>query len=266
MDESFTTQKLLLLRRLTRAVGDLLRGQLKEYLATLSPLLRPRTVLGEFVAGAPKEILGGAEKAFKDLQTAYQAVAASKPYNLPGELKSPVEVTSSVLEFAPVEYSHSARTERETKAVAVTSPLKWVLSYSGFGPRRLRELLAAKTRSAEDLQEFVLHTLLLQVVLTRQAGVGKILEALHFPVSTGKRPEFGELPLTYIASSISTVRPPDEVIIESTEISGTDAFEEVVTVEDIVGLKDPLRELLLELVKKHAEKLLPLQAGGQAAG
>jgi hypothetical protein len=56
------------------------------------------------------------------------------------------------------------------------------------------------------------------------------------------------------------------VIIESTEISGMDAFEEVVTVEDIAGMKDPQRELLLELVKKHAEKLLPPQGGGQAAG
>jgi hypothetical protein len=266
MDDRFTTQKLLLLRRLTRAVGDLLRAQLKEYLTTLAPLLRPRSFLGEFIAGAPKEPVSGAEKAFKDLQTAYEAVAVARPFNLPKELKPPVEVSSSVLEFAPVEYGHTAKTERETKAVAVTSPLKWALSYSGFGPRRGRELLTAKARSAEDLQEFVLHTLMLQVALARQAGVGKILEALHFPVSTGKRPEFGELPWAYVASSISTVLPPDEVIIESTEISGMDAFEEVVNVDDIVGLKDPLCEPLLELVKKHAEKLLPAQGEGQPAG
>jgi hypothetical protein len=265
MDDTFTTQKLLLLRRLTRAVGDVLRGQLKEYLATLTPLLRPRAVLGEFLAGGPKEVVSGSEKAFKDLQAAYEAVAGSKLYNLPKELSSPVEVSNSALEFSPVEYSHSAKTERETKAVAVTSPLRWVLSYSGFGPRRLRELLASKTRSLQELQEFVLHTLLLQLVLTRQAGVAKILEGLRFPVSTGKRPEFGELPLLFVSSSISTVLPPDGVIIESTEISGTDAFEEVVSVDEIVRQKDPLRELLLEVVKKHAESLLP-QGGGLPAG
>ena len=87
MDDTFTTQKLLQLRRLTRAVGDVLRGQLKEYLATLTPLLRPRAVLGEFLAGGPKEAVAGSEKAFKDLQTAYEAVAVSKSFNLPKELK-----------------------------------------------------------------------------------------------------------------------------------------------------------------------------------
>jgi hypothetical protein len=111
-----------------------------------------------------------------------------------------------------------------------------------------------------------LHTLLLQVVLTRQAGVAKILEGLRFPVSTDKRPESGDLPLAYVSAPLATVLPPDAVIIESTEISGTDAFEEVVSVDEMARLKDPLRETLLELVKKHAETLLPPQGGGQAAG
>jgi hypothetical protein len=257
MDDQITIQKLLLLRKVTRAVGELLRGQLKEYLGTLGPLLRPRNVFGEFIAGAPKEPISGAEKAFKDLQTAYEAVAGTRLFGLPKELKPPLEVSSSVLEFAPVEYSHTAKTERETKAVAVTAPLKWTLNYSGFGPRRLRELLTAKTRPLEELQEFVLHTLLLQAVLARQTGVVKVLEALHFPLSTGKRPESGDLPLAFVASSVATVLPPDAVIIESTEISGTDAFEEVVSLDDVLRPHDRLHGQLLEIVKQHGAALLP---------
>jgi hypothetical protein len=262
MDDTFNTQKLLLLRKLTRAVVDLLRGQLKEYLSTLGPLLKPQIVLGDLVAGGPKEGVRDTEKAFKDLQTAFETVAPTRPFNLPTELKRPVEISSSVLEFAPVEYTHPAKTNGETKSVAVTSPLKWSLNYTGFGPRRLHELLTAKSRSLESIQEFVLHTVLLQVVLARQPGITKILEAVHFPVSTNKRPEFGDLPLTFITSSVSTVRPPDEVIIESTEISGLNAFEEVVSVADITGLNDRLRDQLLELVKKHAAALLPTEGGG----
>jgi hypothetical protein len=34
----------------------------------------------------------------------------------------------------------------------------------------------------------------------------------------------------------------------------------------MVRLKDPLRETLLELVKKHAEALLPAQGAGQPLG
>ncbi|MCI0465073.1 MAG: hypothetical protein L0Z62_49765 [Gemmataceae bacterium] len=257
MDEHFTIQRLLLLRKVTRAVCDLLRAQLKEYLSTLGPLLRPRVVLGEIIAGGSKETVAGAEKAFKDLQAAYEAVASTKLYHLPKELTPPVEVLSSALEFTPVDYGHTARTERETKAVAVTSPLKWILSYSGFGPGRLRELLAARTRPGNELHEHVLHTLLLQGVLARQAGVVKIFEGLQFPISTGKRPEFGELPLTYVASPVSTIRPPDAVIIESTELSGMDVFEEVVNLDDILRPTDRLREQLVEMVHKHGEGLLP---------
>jgi hypothetical protein len=266
MDDQITIQKLLSLRKVTRAVGDLLRGLLKEYLATLGPLLRPRIVLGEFIAGAPKEPTSGADKVFKDLQTAYEAVAGTRLYGLPKELKAPLEVSSSVLEFAPVEYSHTAKTERETKAVAVTAPLKWVLHYSGFGPRRLRELLTAKTRSLEELQEFVLHTLLLQAVLARQTGVVKLLEGLHFSTGTSKRPEFGELPLATVAASVATVLPPDAVIIESTEISGTDAFEEVVSLDDVLRPHDRLHGQLLEIVKQYAAALLPPQAEAKPAG
>ena len=48
---------------------------------------------------------------------------------------------------------------------------------------------------------------------------------------------------------------PDDVIIESTEVSGMDAFEEVVNVDDIAALRDPLRERLLEIVKASGAAL-----------
>ena len=51
----------------------------------------------------------------------------------------------------------------------------------------------------------------------------------------GKLPELGELPITFLSGPISTIRPPDNVIIESTELSGADAFEEVINLEDCSG-------------------------------
>lgn len=256
-DEAFSTKKLLVLRKLTRAVADLLRNQMTEYLTVLGPLLRPRGTLGDFVSGGVKEPVPGAEKAFRDLQSTYEALAGAKLFNLPKELKPPLEVSSALLEMTPVECVHAAKTDKETKTVTVTSPLRWVLSYSGFGPRRLKELLAEKNRTTNELQEFVLHALMLHAVVTRQTGVGRLLEALHFPVSTGKRAEFGDLPITYIASAIATIRPPDEVIIESTEIAGTDLFEEVVNLGDVARMTDSLRERLVQLVKGHGEELPP---------
>jgi hypothetical protein len=147
----------------------------------------------------------------------------------------------------------------------ITSPLKWVLSFTGmaadrlspagFPVRRLRVLLADRNRSADDLRQFVLHHLLLHMSLAKQPGVFRILENLRFPTGTERLPEFGALPLTVVSSVLSTTRPSDEVLIEHTEISGQDAFEEVVSPDDIAGLRDPLREKVLELAKKHGVAL-----------
>jgi hypothetical protein len=64
----------------------------------------------------------------------------------------------------------------------------------------------------------------------------------------GRLPGFRELPVTFISSSISTGLPPDELVIESTELAGKDVFEELVNVEDIANIHDPFKERLLELV------------------
>ena len=257
MDERHSTKQLLVLRKVTRAIADLLRGQLKEHFNTLTPLLRPSSVLGGHVEGNIKELVPGADRTFKELHSLYESVASTKPFNLPRELNPPLEVGSTALELTPVEYTHTAKTDGQSKTVTVTSPLKWVLSYSGFTPRRLKELFAGPTPGAE-VQRFVLHTLMLHLVLARQTGVTKLLVALRFPVTTGRLPGFGELPITFVSAIVATARPADEVIIESTEISGMDAFEELVNVHEILNLTDPLKEKLLEVVTSLGEDLLPV--------
>lgn len=259
MEEGYSVQRVLALRKLTVAVSKLLSEQLRDYLTTLAPLLRPRGVFGDYVQGGAKEhVRGGADAAFQELQALYAQVAGARPFNLPAELKPPVEIVSTALEFTPLEYEHAARDGDETKAVRVTSPLTWSLNYAGFTPARLRELLADKDRSGHELRECVLHYLVLHVVLSRQEGVKRILETLHFPVRAGRHdPALGQLPLTHVASAISTHLPPDAVVVEGTNISGRDVFEELVNVEDIARLRDPLKERLTELAGAYARDLPP---------
>jgi len=249
-------QQLLVLRKVTRAIAEVLRAQMVDYLATLTPLLRPRTVLGDYVHGSTKEPARKADKAFKELQALYETVAAGKPFHLPRELKPPIEVPVHSLDITPLDYTHETRGAGGSRTVAVRSPLTWVVSYSGFPPARLSELLTARSRSVEDLQQFVLTYLVLHVVVNNQPGVTQILEALHFPLSTAKHPEFGELPITRIGSTISTSRPADDVIIESAQLSGMDAFEEVVNVDDIPRMRDGLKERLLQIVRSEAPELV----------
>jgi hypothetical protein len=257
MDGRESTQSLLVLRKLTRAIADAARAQMTEYLATLAPLLRPQTVLGDYIQGGQKESTRKAEKAFKELQTLYGTVAGAKPFNLPGELTPPLNIGGAGLEVTAVDYPHAVQSGADARTITVRRPLTWVLSYAGFAPTRLPELLKAKMRPGDDLQQFVLSYLLMQVVTTNSPGLTHMLDALHFPITTTTSPEFGSVPITRIGLAISTARPSDAVIAQSAELTGMDAFEEVVKVEDLSSLRDPLKERLLDIARAQAPELVP---------
>lgn len=250
-------QTLLTLRKVTRALAEHLRGQMTEYLATLTPLLRPRAVLGDYVQGGVQEGVKRADKAFKELQSLWESVVSAKPFTgLPRELNPPLDVSGLTLEITPVDYSHAAANGDEMKAVTVRSPLKWVLTYTGYAPGRLAELIALRSRNTDELQRAVLHYLTLNVVISNQAGVGRILDALHFPLTVERMEPFGALPVMTISTGVSTRRPADAVIVQSAELTGMDAFEEVVVVDDITRLTDPGRERMLDIVRAQAPALL----------
>jgi hypothetical protein len=267
MEDQYSTQKLLLLRKLTRAIADQLRNQLKEYLGALGPLFRPRLFLGPYVQGGTKEPAKAPERAFSELRSLYEKVAGSKPFNVSPELKTPLPIESSSLELAPVEYNYAISTTAQSKTVVVTSPLKWVLTYAGFPLGRLKTLLAERAArplaqrdladsQSEELERFILHFAVLHVAVSTQPGIGQILDGLSFPLSSERAPELGDLPLLRISAPVATLRPPDEVIIESTEISGRDAFDEVVDILSIRDMRLPLKDRLIELVRSHDQSLL----------
>jgi hypothetical protein len=243
MAEPQSTQDLLELRKLTRRVADILRGELIQNLSTLMPLVRPRTLLGHYVQGAGKDPARGADKVFKDLQNAFDGVASVKPFNLHRELKPPLPLETSALEFEPFEYAHVIKTRSGSKTVAVTSPLKWVVYYTGYPPSKLKEAVE-QGDTVVPILEHVLHHVMLHTALTMQKGVTGVFEALRFPVSTERLPGLGSLPITVISGPIPTVRPTDARILESTELSGSDAFEEVVDRGALDNLHDPLKEKL----------------------
>lgn len=245
--EANSTQGLLALRKSTRSIADLLRAQLKEYLSVLTPLLAPSRILGHYVAGN-KVSLAGADKALQDLQGIFKQAAASKPFGLAHEVRTPIEISSASFEVTPVEYVHEAEAGGARKTVVITSPLKWILSFAGYAPARLKQLLADPQRIDEEAARFVLHYSALSVAVAKQPGLSHIFNGLHFPLSLGRSPDFGELPVTYLTSSVPTLRPPDAVIMESTEISGRDVFEEVVDVDELRATGDPFKERLLGLL------------------
>jgi hypothetical protein len=171
-------------------------------------------------------------------------------------LPSPIRLGGSGLEISPVESAYVIQSGSDTRTIMVRSPLTWTLTYSGFAPTRLPDLLKAKLRSGDDLTHFVLSYLLMHVVTTNSPGLINVFDALHFPITTITLPDSGPLPITRIGIPISTTRPADEVIIETADLTGMDAFEEVIQVEDLLKLGDPLKTRLLDLARQHAPNFL----------
>jgi hypothetical protein len=250
-----SVKSLLVLRKLTRAIADTARTQLMEYLTTVTPLLQPQGILGDYIQGAQKETSLKADQAFKDLKAIYETAAPAKPLNLRRDLSPPFSFSNLSLEITPVDYVHTAQTESGPRKITVRSPLTWTLTYGGFAPNRLQEVLDQKVRG-DELQKFILSYILISIVLKYRPGITQMLDGLHFPVTTTTAADFGELPLTRIGIGIPTLRPSDNVVVESAELTGMDAFEEVVSVDDIGRLPDPFKERLLELARKHAPELV----------
>jgi hypothetical protein len=256
MNARDSVQSLLVLRKLTRAITDAVRVQMTEYLKVLTPLLRPKAVLGDYVQGGPKEPSRKSDKAFADLQALYDTVAVVRPFNLPRELTPPLSFSNVGLEITPLDYYHVAQSGSVTRRIKVRCPLTWVLTYTDFPPNRLQELLDAKARSVEELQRFVLNYLVMHLATTSEPHLMQVFEALHFPVTTSRVPQFGELPITRIGIGISTSRPSDTVVLESAELTGMDVFEEVVDVDDIARLSDPFKARLLAIAHQEAPELV----------
>ena len=85
----FDAKQLLVLRKLTRAVVDAVRDDARDYVNTITPLLRPRVALGESADVATREPLQSADNTFRELQALYESVAAAEPFNLHKDLKVP---------------------------------------------------------------------------------------------------------------------------------------------------------------------------------
>jgi hypothetical protein len=253
MDAPLGMERLLALRRVTRALEELVRAQVREHLTTLTSLVRPRAVLGDFVQGPGKEAVRGAERVWKEVQALHDEVAPKAPFNLARDLAPPLDIPGTALEMAPVEYVHTAARGDERKRITVTKPFEWILSYSAHGPGRLRELVADKNRDAAELQRMIALAIVLHLVLKHQPGVGKVFADLRMPLETRRFAEFGDLPVTVLGSAVPTLRPPDPVLVESTEMTGTGAFQEVVDVEALTRLRDPFHARLLEVLQRHGE-------------
>ncbi len=208
-------------------------------------------MFGKHIRGPVREDVPGAEPALRKLGEKFNEIC-SKPFSLSPDLAdNAVADLDGRLELYPWEYTHEAKDGNETKMVTVTSPIKSVLTYrSSYSLSQIKLAVAAKgDRRPDDMREFLVAALAIQSVLDRFPGIVRLLKDLRYDVQIEKNPGLGELPLVVINSCIPSFRPSDEVVLATTTLSGVPAFIELIDVDAIHQLQDPLSPRLEDLLR-----------------
>jgi hypothetical protein len=246
-ERSLTIPEAAELRGKTEAIAKLLRTQLETHLETLRPLFAPRRLLGKHLGGsAARDEVSGADQALAELKERYKEVVGP-PFVLRSELrKETVSRIESRIELYPWEYDHAATAGGESRTIAITSPVRWVMSYdSDYSLSQVRRVLAGEEeKRPDDLAQFVTNALVMRAMLEKFPALASLLGDLRFEVGIATEHGVGKLPLVTVSSNLTSFRPPDELILTAAGFSGVAAFIELVDRDAVRNLRDPLRERL----------------------
>ncbi len=245
---SLDNEQFLKLRQATEKVSAALSKRLARHLEVLRPLFIPRRLLGSYVKSASMEEVGGAEKAFATLQERYAAVSG-RPFGLSRKLQPPLLPISNPLEITPFQHVLDFPDLGE-RHIMIISPTQWVVSYGSECPLdRLRAMINEKeTRQPEDMQQAIINHLIPGVFLNYFPGLARLLEDLRYQVEIKELTDLGGLPVLILKAPVETFLPPNDFILQITQLSGIAAFQEIVNPEAIDRIPDPLQRMLRDLL------------------
>ena len=140
----------------------------------------------------------------------------------------------------------------DRKAISMTSPLRWVVSFSSaYTLSQVRQAIAGKgERRPEHIRQFVVNALVTQLVITHTPGLAPLFTDLRYQLQTDSLPDLPKLPLTTITSGLPSFRPGDELILSATNFSGVPAFIELIDIDALSHLQDPLKARIDEVQAK----------------
>ena len=244
--------KLLSLHGLTRDVAQVCLKQLKGHVETMAPLFRPRRLLGDYMEGAGKETVPGAERNLAELQELYRKVAL-KPFDLRPELKAPLESVATQCQFHEWEYSYAAKTAKGWEQIRVTAPLTWIVTFSSpYSLSTLTDVVAGKSaRDTEAVRAFVLNACLMSELFRKFPALVDLFAGLRYKVEVRRSPQLGDLPLVTISAPFSTAKPADDLVVMAAGLAGGASFAEVLDVASVQELSDPLRDAALKILAGH---------------
>jgi hypothetical protein len=229
-ERALTIEELGSLRERTEIIAGLLRERLAAQLDALRPLFAPRRLLGRHVRSSVREEIPGADRAFAALRDRYQATCG-RPFALPKDLE----------DLYPFEYPHRIAGER---TITMTNPVCWIVSYrSGYTIAQLESALEVRSSlRPSDARQFLLGALTLQLLFETFPEIRDVLTDLRYDVALEKRPGLGDLSLVTLRAPLPAFRPSDDLIANATRLSGVPAFIELIDLEALPRLRDPLVE------------------------
>jgi hypothetical protein len=254
--ETFNVEQLLHLHNLTKDVAKSCQKQLRGYLETIALLFRPRRILGDAMEGAERESLGGSERVLGELRDSYRRVAV-RPFDLRPDLSLPLESVSTQMQLYEWEYAHETKTERGWRTIRVTSPLTWVITYSSpYSLSMIRQVLAGhEDRNPDAVRAFVLRACLMHLQFAKFPAIAELLAGLRYRVEVRHVQDMGDLPLVTVSAPFSTTRPPDNLVTVASGLAGGDSFAEVLDLDSIRTLADPLREQIVAILRSHGQEV-----------
>ena len=252
--EEITRKKLdneefLKLRQAMEKIAQLMTKRLKGHIEAIKALFIPRMLLGNFIKSALMDEVPGTEKAFAELQALYGAIC-EKPFGLPRKLTPPLPPILNQLDIVPFQYVLSLEGS-EDKTVSITSPTQWILSYrSECSLNRLRAMTSGKEpRQPDEMRQAIIHHLVMVLFFRHFPSLTQLFEDLRYQVETRELADLGNLPAVMLRAPIETFLPPDDFIVQVTQLSGIPAFQEIIDPEAVENIPDPLKEALRNLIR-----------------
>ncbi len=243
--------ELLDAREITERISEFLTKRLRGHVAVLSPLLAPGRVLGKHAGG--RESAPKADEALAELTERYKQ--AFGPMDIRPDLDAATlaAVGSAAIQIHPYEYAYEAQSSKGAKSIAMTSPVRWVVTFGAdISLSQMRSLMAGPAGEARGkaIQRFVVSALAFETVLERSASVAQLLQDLRYETSVQTLPGLERLPLAVIGVPVPSFRPSDDLLLTAVRLSGVPAFIELIDTATLASIHDPLREQIEALAAR----------------
>jgi hypothetical protein len=128
-----------------------------------------------------------------------------------------------------------------------------VFSYaSSYSLATLRGLITGTGQQDIDaVRAFVLRACLMHELFVKTPPLASLLEALRYKMEVRTSPQLGDLPLVTISAPFRTFRPADELVALASGLAGGASFAEILDVESVRNLSDPLRDETIAICHRH---------------